>query len=479
MPAKLRRSNKLSTQYTVPADANDSGLAGPGWIDVVDRMLAPATAESILRSAWGGDMSLLQNLFVSMMDTWAQLADDVRTVENALTSAPFDVMPYEGSDGTVSEVAKAKADLVKLAIAGLKPNAAKRELGRDGLLKHLARGSITGHAVLEILWERRDVEGEPLILPRTVVNVGPRWYGYLTNNGPLMFRDSSMSWIEFPANKFLVHVVTATDAHPSQAGRLRTLVRFWSYMNAAWQWMMQYTQRFGVPFRIATYRKESSQVRNALIQMMQNVGASGCGVFPEGTEIKFHEAGAKGQDMPQAYVIDQANKACSLVIRGEVASGGTDGNQGLGNTGAVYAGVRREAMQGYCNDATQTLQQLAEMVVRLNWGETSEMPTVVCEIPAPEDAVKNAQRDEILLRMGLTIPEKFLRQRHDIPAPSKDEAVVSTPKATAVPALAAALSAAKTAKDDQLAEAIERLLVAAINEGNAEFLEQTKEKEAA
>jgi phage gp29-like protein len=136
-------------------------------------------------------------------------------------------------------------------------------------------------------------------------------------------------------------------------------------------------------------------------------------------------------------------------------------------------------MQGYCNDATQTLQQLAEMVVRLNWGETSEMPTVVCEIPAPEDAVKNAQRDEILLRMGLSIPEKFLRQRHDVPAPSEDEAIVSAPKATAVPALTAALSAAKTAKDDKLAEAIERLLVAAINEGNAEFIEQTEEKEAA
>jgi hypothetical protein len=48
-----------------------------------------------------------------------------------------------------------------------------------------------------------------------------------------------------------------------------------------------------------------------------------------------------------------------------------------------------------------------------------------------------------------------------------------------VPALTAALSAAKTAKDDKLAEAIERLLVAAINEGNAEFIEQTEEKEAA
>jgi phage gp29-like protein len=81
--------------------------------------------------------------------------------------------------------------------------------------------------------------------------------------------------------------------------------------------------------------------------------------------------------------------------------------------------------------------------------------------------------------MGLTIPEKFLRERHDVPAPSEGEAVVSAPKASAVPALTAALSAAKASKDDKLAATIEELLIAAINEGNAEFLEQTKEKEAA
>ncbi len=87
-----------------------------------------------------------------------------------------------------------------------------------------------------------------------------------------------------------------------------------------------------MPFRWATYRKESSQVRTALGQMMQNIGASGWGVFPEGTKLELHESGANAKDLPQSYVISEADKACDLVIRGETASSGTDGNQGLGNS---------------------------------------------------------------------------------------------------------------------------------------------------
>jgi phage gp29-like protein len=470
VPSKLRTRSKLAQGITVPAD-NDGGWAGSGYVDVVERLIQPQTAESILRGAWGGDMSLQANLFISMMDTWARLADNMRTVENALTGAPFDVQPATDEEGNASDLAKEKAELVKEALKGMRPNAAKRELGRDGVLKALARGSVTGHAVLEILWQRREVGGQAAILPRCCVNVGPRWYGYPNNTGPLQFRNQLATWEDFPPNKFLVHVVPATDAHPSQAGRIRTLVKYWSYTTSAWQWLLQYTQRFGMPFRWATYRKESSQVRTALGQMMQNIGASGWGVFPEGTKLELHESGANAKDLPQSYVISEADKACDLVIRGETASSGADGSQGLGNTGAVYAGVRREAMQGYCNDAVVTLQSLAEMVIRLNYGETSEMPTVVCEIPSPQDAVALAQRDEILARMGLAIPDQFLRERHDVPAPTDGEATVSAPKPQT-------LTAAKAPADSKLEGVIERLLVAGILGGNAIWEEQLKEAEA-
>jgi len=211
VPSKLRTRSKLAQGITVPAD-NDGGWAGSGYVDVVERLIQPQTAESILRGAWGGDMSLQWTLWIAMMDTWARLADNMRTVENALTGAPFDVQPATDEEGNASDLAKEKAELVKDALKGMRPNAARRELGRDGLLKALARGSVTGHAVLEILWQRREVGGQAAILPRCCVNVGPRWYGYPSNTGPLQFRNQQATWEDFPPNKFLVHVVPATDS---------------------------------------------------------------------------------------------------------------------------------------------------------------------------------------------------------------------------------------------------------------------------
>jgi phage gp29-like protein len=131
-------------------------------------------------------------------------------------------------------------------------------------------------------------------------------------------------------------------------------------------------------------------------------------------------------------------------------------------------------MQGYCNDAVVTLQSLAEMVIRLNYGETSEMPTVVCEIPSPQDAVALAQRDEILARMGLAIPDQFLRERHDVPAPTEGEATVSAPKSQTL----TAAKGKQKPSEDKLVDTISELLVAGINSGNAIWEEQLKEAEA-
>ncbi len=73
--------------------------------------------------------------------------------------------------------------------------------------------------------------------------------------------------------------------------------------------------------------------------------------------------------------------------------------------------------------------------------------------------------------MGLTLPDEFLRKRHDVPAPAEGEAVVSAPKPQT-------LTAAKAPSDSKLESVIERLLVAGILGGNAIWEEQLKEAES-
>jgi phage gp29-like protein len=476
MPAR----RKLAQPITAPVSSPDAGVAGTAYDDPVNRIIFPATAESVLAGAWGGDMRDTINLFISACDTWDRLADNMRTVENALCSAPFEFQPAALPDGTVTDSAKEKAELVDFALKNLRPDPANREVGRDGLLKILARGSIVGHAVAEIVWHDRlqDWNGQQWILPRYAVNVGARWYGYPRIPGGLKFRNQLGAWENFPKLRFLPHVVSATDAHPSQAGRFRTLVKYWMANVYGFKWLMEFTQRFGTPFRWATYAERNAQVKTQLLNMLANLGSSGYGAFPEGTKLELLDAKNAG-DLPQDLVIRMTNQACDIVIRGETASSGSEGAGGLGNTGAVFSGVRREAMQGYCNDAVVTLQKFAEYVIRANYGELTEVPTVVCEIPEPIDAKLNAERDRILIESGMEFPVKWWHERHDVPLPAEGETVVTRSVAPVQP-LTASLTAAKAeTQNEVLQRLVDAMLSAAVEDGAADAEDDMDEQETA
>jgi phage gp29-like protein len=474
MPAK----RKLSKPITPPQP--DAGVAGNAYVDPVERIIYPTTAESILSAAWGGDMRDTVNLSITMGDTWDRYADNMRTVENALCGAPFEFQPAITADGEVTDSAKEKAELVDFALKNLRPDPANQEFGRDGMLKHLARGSIVGHAVLELLWYAQPQEwnGGLAYLPRCIVNVGPRWYGYPRIPGGLKFRDQSGAWMNFPKLRFLPHVVSATDAHPSQAGRFRTLVKYYMANVYGFKWLMEFTQRFGTPFRWATYAERNAQVKTQLLNMLANLGSSGYGAFPEGTKLELLEA-KNGGDLPQELVKRITDQACDLVFRGETASNGAEGPQGLGNTGAVFSGIRREAMQGYCNDACVTLQKFAEYVILLNYGDLSEMPRVVCEIPEPIDAKLLAERDEILIRTGMKMPRKWWHERHDVPQPAEDEDVVEQSVAPVQPLTASLTAAKEESQNEVLQRLINSFLSAAVEDGAADAEADMKEQENA
>ncbi len=402
----------------------DLGMSGNVWDEQVQRAMMPQEVEAILSGALSGDLRDQQRLFLSMMDTWAKLADNVRAVEDQLVSAPWEVIPFKDADGNVTESAKAKAALVEAALHGMTPDPSRQELDRDGLLKGLARGNLTGHAVYEILWEQRLHEGSPAILPRAVRRTGPAHYGYPGNSRLFRFRTRpGNAWQDFPENKFLLHIVPAHEGHPAQAARIRTLAKYWGASTYGFEWLMIYGNKFGMPFRFATYKKESTQLKGQLLAMLANLGTAGYGVFPEGTKIEMHEAGKSAGELPMPLLMKLSDQACDLVIRGETSTGGTGERQGF-SKGDVQAGVRRESLQGYCNNAVTTLNQAARFICLLNYGTLDECPSFRCEIPEPEDAKANAETDAILAGLGLPLRMEDLYTRHDKTPPGPGDIVL-------------------------------------------------------
>lgn len=409
---------------TVPADW-DAGMAGNSFDDWVIRQMLPQAAEATLGSAMCGDLRMQGQLFNSMMDTWDSLSANDRVLGDAVVGAPWELVPFADPHGNVSAKAKERHALVEAALDGMTPDPFSNELDRDGLLKQLARGTLLGHEVSEFLWERRTFDGRPAILPRAMARAGPSYYGYSTTSGRrLRFRPSpGAGWTDFPRHKFLAQICPAHGGHPSQGARLRVLVKYWAGITYGWEWLLVYANKFGSPFRWATYAKNNKEVKGNLLAMLANLGTAGYAVFPEGTRLEMHEASKAAGDLPHTLLMKLANQACDIVIRGEVQTSGTDGKTGLSN-GDVQGGVRREALQGVCNTVCTTMQQFARMVCELNYGDCEECPQFTCEIPEPEDAKQNAETDKTLMEMGIPLRMDELRKRHDKGAPVKGETVL-------------------------------------------------------
>ena len=113
-----------------------------------------------------------------------------------------------------------------------------------------------------------------------------------------------------------------------------------------------------------------------------------------------------------------------LLILGQTLTTDVSKHGGSRALGDVHAGVRDEIVQAAGDFAAGVINaQLIPSILRLNYGEDSERPEFR---PAParqEDAVRNAERDAVLIGAGMSMPRAWWYRRHDIPLPQAGEGV--------------------------------------------------------
>jgi len=74
--------------------------------------------------------------------------------------------------------------------------------------------------------------------------------------------------------------------------------------------------------------------------------------------------------------------------------------------------------------------QWVPAVCSLNYGDHTEMPTLVPDLSHAGDPNQEAQRDQMLLSTGMRIPKKWFYERHAVPMPQEGEEVVEQEQIT-------------------------------------------------
>jgi len=423
------------------------------WLMPQLAAITPQYIQTILQGALGGNHVQAWELFDLMEDTWPRLSKNLNELRNGVRNMKVNFDPFsESSEDEPSAAAIEKQKLVEAAFSAFRPRADQDENGLEATGADLLDCWAKGVTVLEVDWQVFDSKtfGQ-IVAPRSTFWVHPVNYGW-TKDGWIGLRDnlndtntpsyylspSSTAVSRFPSDKFLIGIRKHKSGSALGGALLRPLCWWWLASNFSADWLLNLAQVFGLPFRWANYDANAPQATvDAICQMLQNMGSSGWAAFPVGTTLDLKEPIRNTDRMPQADVLDRADKNCDLIVLGQTLttdSGGTGKGSGSYALGKVHSAVRQEIIQA-CAKLIEDIYnyQLVPSILRLNYGEDSECPSVSLDTEAEEDLV---QRSVILKNIAdfayAAIPLSYINDTFNIPVPKAGEATLA-PKQSSSP----------------------------------------------
>lgn len=375
------------------------------WTSPYAQSYTPARIKQILASAWNGCLHDQWTLFDLMEDTWPRLAKNLSEIKEKAKRLEWSVLPWSDDEGEPTAKAQDKAQLCKRGIWGMKPDPTSEQRGWEETILAIADAYAKGFSVMEIDWENRAGE----VLPKATRWINPQYYALASEGNRLMLNPvmgeintaglkPGYSYLyEFPANKFLIAKHDHKVGTPGTNALLRPLAFYWAMANFTSQWLMEFSEMFGTPFRWATYKDKSPGVLTKLLTMLKNVGRAGYGAFPEGTELKFIEPKNSITGNPQTYSLEYADKQADLLILHQTLT--TDvGDSGSRALGDVHESVRSDVVMAVAGVVERVInEQLLPAICRLNYGDDSECPWVKAEAADYIRSAAMLERDKALL----------------------------------------------------------------------------------
>jgi phage gp29-like protein len=420
-----RQRNDWANSINVPA-ARDRM-----W-DIFEREQKPTDVKATLAAALNGDLHQQSLLFTAMIDTWPKLQKSIDEVSRMVVTAPWKVIPYAPRGDKPKKSAERMAREIEAIVWGMKPRPERMEDGLESTISGLVRGYYYGHRVAEIRWDK---SADGTWKPRCTKAVPARYYGYPYYDPKddaedrLMFDPSGAMgarvYEDFAPNRFLIGVHSGHDGHPSVAAPLRALVGYWLAAVYGLKWFMSFTQLYGVPWRHVEVA-DASDV-SAVQAAMADIGSAGYVITNSGTKVNVMDAAKGGDAIPQAALLDLADRQCEQFILGQTLTSGTDGT-GSRALGEVHENTLNAVVSGVADFVGGILtHQLIPAIVAVNYGERSDLPEMWARSEESKDEKAMAERD---VALGITsgvvpVASAWFYERHGIPQPAAgDELLV-------------------------------------------------------
>lgn len=394
------------------------------WMLPLAAQMTPSRIETILRTALTSESPLNEQALYDLMEaTWPRLLKNRMEVTDAVVSLDWQLM--DAPEGENTPGAKSLVERVKNGMSG---NPVEDGQGWRATMECLMSAWFRGIAICEVDWEYRaaGTRFPGAWLPRQTRDVSPRHFGWKSDGRLMLYPDGHPEKaVDFPPHKFLIAIRKAGKGHPSGTALLRALAWWWCAANFSAEWLLNFAQIFGQPFRWATYEAGQEGVKAELATMMEEMGSAAWGIGPDGTKIEWHESSKSGADNPQAHMLDRADTACDLLVLGQTLTGSVSKEGGSRALGDVHSSVRSDIIDSAALWLAEILnEQLIPSVAAVNYGEVSEDSALPWFQPARKDKKDTkvlAETFEIILRSGIPLLKEEVYDALDLSQPKPGE----------------------------------------------------------
>ena len=396
----------------------------------------PDTLGWILDEGGRGNLTLQNELFNTMEDTWERLRSNLNKLKKAVCKLPFNLQPWTEKGQEPSASALEKAAFIEHVLHNQKAATWEGQHNFHATIYELLDAVARGISVLEIDWTIENGKYVPAgtrRVPWTCLGFeNPNHYAakqQINSTGLRLFPDrhpdNPKPFDRYP-HKFLVGVYRAKSGHIAETAQLRSLAHLWIGRMLGWEWMAQKAELFGIPLRWATYDPSAPQTQiDQISDMLRNMGTAAWGAFPAGTELQIlngNTPGVAGASEPTERLMYLADRACDLLLLGQTLTSaeGSRGSYALGN---VHREVELDLYENYAAYVIDVINnQLIPSIIELNWGNSEELPFLEVELNRPEKDKQIVERDKTLfVDMGLPVSKQWLYDRHKVPAPGPSE----------------------------------------------------------
>jgi phage gp29-like protein len=450
-PRKVAKPNDQPNPYHIHPNARDR------WLSAQVSWYTPERIEMTIRGAMSGNVLAQWEMFDLMEATWPRLLKNLNELKDGVCSFDWTVIPWAAKGEKPTPEAQDRAELVEDLIWNMEPEPDVNENDFEGTLRDVMDAWGKGISVLETNWWQRPYDKTTAIAPRATRWIKPNYYGYpITGEDRLMLKVSEIlahtptqqhhealrslltptngDYAPFPRDNFLIAVAKQKSGHPTGSSLMRALGFWWAASNFTAEWFLNFAQIFGMPIRWASYDPNLDKPTIEIIKdMLANMGSAAWAAFPAGVQMELKEASKAGTDNPHVALMEIADKNCDLLVLRQTLT--TDaGDRGTQALGTVHQDVLGDVKGAAAMWAASILnRQLVRSICRLNYGDTRECPFLLPNANEVKDAKSLAERDQILLNLGMEFSKEWFYERHDVPIPEAGDDVFKAAPKLAMP----------------------------------------------